>query len=147
MMENYIIRNPQIDVIIDQVCEDFFTTREAVLSASRKKEITTVRHAIMYLAREHKEFSLKQIGAHLGNRDYTTVIHGVSAMEGLIFVNKLIRQKIEDLRITVALALNKKVDPSGGQFREEESFETPNENTFSFLLEKDKKINHKWEAR
>ena len=50
MMENYIIRNPQIDVIIDAVCEDFFTTREAVLGQSRKKEITTVRHAIMFIA-------------------------------------------------------------------------------------------------
>jgi isopentenyl diphosphate isomerase/L-lactate dehydrogenase-like FMN-dependent dehydrogenase len=138
MIDEYSIRNPKIDLIINVVCDELFVTRESLFSSSRKKEISVPRQCCMLMLFEFKinkhEYSLETIGDHLGDKDHSTVMHGIKTIKNEIGYNVLLRQKVQDLRTSVALALNVKGhEVVKDEFREEASFETPDENTFYFL--------------
>lgn len=141
-MEEYSIRNQKIDFIINEVCDDFFVTREAVLSSNRKREIALCRKACMLMAHEFKttktEYSMQTIGNHLGGKDHSTVTHALESIKDLMFFDKLLKRKIQDLRVKLSLALNIKgyEEQTREEFKQESSFETPDENTFKFLIKK-----------
>ncbi len=62
----------------------FFQVSLAALGGpSRERTIVHARHVAMYLLRSQTELSLQQIGRLLGNRDHTTVRHGVEKMNRL----------------------------------------------------------------
>ena len=63
--------------IISIVCEHFGINEEDILSPKRNKEIVYPRQITMYLMRELTNCSLENIGLILGNRDHTTVMHGI----------------------------------------------------------------------
>ncbi len=65
-----------LDEIIDAVAA-FYTLKEEDLRGSRRtKHLALARQVAMYLSREETNSSLLQIGAALGNRDHTTIMHG-----------------------------------------------------------------------
>src|SRR5690606_38723466 len=47
----------------------------------RAKELVYARQAVMWIARQQGCWSYPQIGRLLGNRDHTTVMHGVNRAE------------------------------------------------------------------
>ena len=53
-------------------------------SARRHKRLVMPRHVFCYLAATATRKSLPQIGAFLGDRDHTTVLHAVRKIKGLI---------------------------------------------------------------
>lgn len=53
-------------------------------SARRHKRLVMPRHVFCYLAATVTRKSLPQIGAFLGDRDHTTVLHAVRKIKGLI---------------------------------------------------------------
>ena len=53
-------------------------------SARRHKRLILPRHVFCYLAATATRKSLPQIGAFLGDRDHTTVLHAVRKIKGLI---------------------------------------------------------------
>lgn len=57
-------------------CRHFDLKRVHVFSPRRDTHLARARQIIMYLAKELTGMSLPQIGAKLGGRDHTTVIHG-----------------------------------------------------------------------
>ena len=61
--------------IIRTLSESLGSTKELVVSPSRKKEIVQVRDLVVFLLREHGEMSYPAIGKLLGGRDHTTIIH------------------------------------------------------------------------
>jgi chromosomal replication initiation ATPase DnaA len=122
MIEKFTMRNPIIDKIIDIVCDDFYAERDQILSKSRRREYVIVRHATMFLCKEFTQVSLKHIGGHFGQRDHSSVIHGVTNTENLIESDKVFRQKMSDLKSRVVLAL--------GGFKKE----SPDEEFYSELL-------------
>ena len=63
------------------VAEHFDLTPELLIGKTRKQEIAVPRQIAMYLAKKLTKSSLKVIGLHFGNRDHSTVIHAVRAVE------------------------------------------------------------------
>jgi chromosomal replication initiator protein len=69
------------DRVMHEVCQEFSVTRDELLSRRRTARIALPRHVAMYLCRYHTDRPLAAIGAALGGRDHSTVVHGVSAIE------------------------------------------------------------------
>jgi len=67
--------------IKEAVCENFSLRPEVLLSERRQKELVHARQIVMYLAKNNTSRSLPEIGRWLGNRDHTTVLHGVRSIE------------------------------------------------------------------
>jgi chromosomal replication initiator protein len=67
---------------IQKATADFFHIPiETLIGSTRKQEITTARHAGMYLCKSLTGAPLKAIGSHFGNRDHTTVIYACRNVE------------------------------------------------------------------
>jgi chromosomal replication initiator protein len=68
-----ITREPPM--ILDAVAKHFGVTLDELRGKARHKEIVTPRHLAMYLLREDARLSYPQIGALLGGRDHSSVVH------------------------------------------------------------------------
>ncbi len=62
-------------VILEAVARHFGVTVEDLRGKARQKEIVAPRHLAMYLLREDAHLSFPQIGALLGGRDHSSVVH------------------------------------------------------------------------
>ena len=63
---------------IDEAVGRYFGVKKAELHGKkRNRSIAFPRQVCMYLARRHTRYSLEEVGAYLGGRDHTTVLHGV----------------------------------------------------------------------
>jgi chromosomal replication initiator protein len=65
-----------LDSIITVVAAFYSLDEQALQSSRRTKDLALARQVAMYLCREETNASLLQIGAALGNRDHTTIMHG-----------------------------------------------------------------------
>ncbi len=65
-----------LDQIIEAVAEFYGLNQQELESARRTKHLALARQVAMYLCREETESSLIQIGAALGHRDHSTIMHG-----------------------------------------------------------------------
>jgi len=65
-----------IEQIIKAVAEFHGFDEEDLQGPRRTKDLALARQVAMYLCREETKASLLQIGAALGNRDHTTIMHG-----------------------------------------------------------------------
>ena len=72
---------PSIAAIQDTVASVLGITKAELLSAGRAPRVARARQLAMYLARELTPLSLAQIAREF-NRDHSTVIHAVRAVEG-----------------------------------------------------------------
>jgi chromosomal replication initiator protein len=63
------------DSILDAVARYYGVELAELRGKARNQKIVTPRHLAMYLLREDARLSLPQIGALLGGRDHTSVIH------------------------------------------------------------------------
>src|SRR5690606_6702512 len=72
------------DQIVAAVAAHYGVTVEAMKGRSRSKEIVAPRQMAMYLLRDETGASLTEIGAQLGGRDHTTVMHGIEKIEQLL---------------------------------------------------------------
>jgi len=87
-----------IDQVIDIVCRYYSVTAEALSSSSRKSTIAYPRQVAMYIARTETEASLPQIGAALGNRDHTTILHGCEKITGLVEIDPQLRRDVLEIK-------------------------------------------------
>lgn len=69
-----------VEAIISCVCTYFGISRDELMSACRKKEISYPRKVAMYLARTHTSLSLPAIGSAF-ERDHTTVMSAVRGIK------------------------------------------------------------------
>ncbi|MEM1183907.1 MAG: chromosomal replication initiator protein DnaA [Planctomycetota bacterium] len=74
-------RTPTIDEIVQGVCEHFEVRRTDLLGKRRHQSISLPRQVCMALARKHTRHSFEEIGASIGGRDHTTVMHACKAIE------------------------------------------------------------------
>lgn len=69
---------------IMQVVSGYFDLRPSELKGkSRQRQVARARQIAMYLARQHTECSLPEIGRAFGGRDHTTVLTSVRKITGL----------------------------------------------------------------
>ena len=62
-------------------------TDDQLTSRTRKRQIVEARHLLMFLIKEHTDYSLLRIGQLLGGFDHSSVIHAIDNMKGLISVD------------------------------------------------------------
>lgn len=84
--------------IIKLVSEYYDISIDNILSPCRKKNLTEPRQIIMYLMRDELKLSYPVIGAELGGRDHTTVIHACDKINNIIKTNEKIRQDINIIK-------------------------------------------------
>ena len=77
-----------IEVITNTVANHFHIKLEDIFSAKRQNDIAFPRQIIMYLCRNMTNTPLQDIGKYLGNRDHTTVMHGVEKINKEISTNR-----------------------------------------------------------
>ena len=93
------------DYIISMVAEHFDVTVDDLCGNKRNSKIVTPRQIAMYLCREIISTPLKSIGKCLGNRDHTTIMHGIDKIEKEINNDENLNNTIETLK--------KKINPQG----------------------------------
>ena len=70
--------------IIRHTAEYFRITVELLLSSHRSQPLVEARWIAMYLLKKLKHFSYPEIGRRMGDRDHTTVLHGVRRVAALV---------------------------------------------------------------
>ncbi len=83
--------------IIAQTAEYFGLSIEELNSKSRTRTLVTARQIAMYLLRELTDLSLPKIGAELGGRDHTTVIHADRKIRDLMAERRSVFNQVTEL--------------------------------------------------
>jgi chromosomal replication initiator protein len=89
-------KNPE--QILNIVADFYGLGVEDLIGSNRSKRLVKPRQIAMYLIREETDSSLPQIGALLGGRDHTTIIHGCEKIACYIEEDDQIRREIISLR-------------------------------------------------
>ena len=91
------------ELIIQVVAEHFNISPSDLSSKKRNKEIVYPRQIAMYLCRTITETPLQSIGAYLGKKDHTTVIHAIEKITSEMNTKESTRNLID--------ILTKKINP------------------------------------
>ena len=86
------------EYIISVVAEHFNVSAADLSGNKRNSKIVVPRQIAMYLCRDLIDTSLKTIGKSLGNRDHTTVMHGIEKIEKEIESNDNVRNTVDILK-------------------------------------------------
>jgi chromosomal replication initiator protein len=80
-----VLAAPQAQVtapmIIEAVARAHNIKAADLLGQKRTRNLTLPRHIAMYLARKHTALSFPELGREFGDRDHSTIQHGVKKME------------------------------------------------------------------
>jgi chromosomal replication initiator protein len=90
--------HPSPDAIIKAVAEYSTIPVETICGKSRAREIADARHITMYLLREDAHQRTTDIGRTLGNRDHSTVIHGLRKVESVLATDTHFARQIAEIR-------------------------------------------------
>ncbi|CAN5667862.1 chromosomal replication initiator protein DnaA [soil metagenome] len=86
------------DRIIGEVSNHFDVTLAELRGRGRSKQIVLPRQIAMYLIRDETGCSLVEIGRYLGNRDHSTVMHGISKIESTLETDTTLRRHVATVR-------------------------------------------------
>ena len=92
------------ELIISIVAEHFHLTADDLKSNKRNSEIVVPRQIAMYLCSNMTSAGLKKIGAEMGNRDHSTVLHGSRKIASELKTSESLKDTIE--------VLKKKINPA-----------------------------------
>jgi chromosomal replication initiator protein len=84
--------------LLDAVAAYFGLAPERFCGKSRDKDLVHARHVAMYLLREEVHLPLTEIGRVLGNRDHSTVLHGLNRVQASYYSDPGLRREIEQIR-------------------------------------------------
>jgi chromosomal replication initiator protein len=86
--------------IVEAVAKFYNVSEKDLRGRGRSKEIVVPRQVAMYIIRQETDRSLAEVGAELGGRDHTTVIHGIEKVESEIekSSNGQLRQEVLTIR-------------------------------------------------
>jgi len=84
--------------ILQAVASYYGVDEKLLKGKTRAREVVIPRQVAMYIMREDTDQSLSEIGAILGGRDHTTVLHGITKVEKDIEVDTKLRQDVMTVR-------------------------------------------------
>lgn len=84
--------------IFRSVITHFNIKREDLTGRQRTREIVIPRQILVYLLREEVDLPYKQIGAELGGRDHTTIMHDYNKIKEEVLKNDVIHQEITQIK-------------------------------------------------
>ena len=88
-------RRVTIEEIQKRVAEQWGIRLTDMTSARRSRNVARPRQVAMYLAKMFTDRSLPEIGRMFGNRDHTTVIHGIKQVTLLMEADSDFRERVE----------------------------------------------------
>jgi chromosomal replication initiator protein len=88
--------------VIAAVCSYFSIDVEVLKGRRRDKETALARQVAMYLLREDANLTLKAVGAVLGGKDHTTVMHACVRISSLVNEDAELRRDLISIRETLA---------------------------------------------
>ena len=88
-------REITVDLIKEEVSQNFNIKMEDFISKKRTRAIAFPRQVAMYLTRELTDLSLPKIGDEFGGRDHTTVIHACDKINTDLKNNKDLQEKVD----------------------------------------------------
>lgn len=91
-------RDITVELITDIISDHFNIQPSDIVSSKKSRNIAFPRQICMYLCRELTELSLKEIGKKLGNRDHTTVLHGIMKIQHDMEADTSLQNTIEILK-------------------------------------------------
>ncbi len=80
--------------VLEGVCRYYNIDPALIRGKQRDREVVWPRQVAMYVMREETNASLLQIGAELGGRDHTTIIHGWEKVHAEVTNNDRVRREI-----------------------------------------------------
>jgi chromosomal replication initiator protein len=92
-----------VELIVEMVSEHFSIAQTDIYSTKKSKNISYPRQICMFLSRKLTEQSLTDIGKRLGNRDHTTILHGIDKINTDLAKDLTLQNTIE--------VLSKKINP------------------------------------
>ena len=94
--------------VIEAVASHFGVSLKDLRGRGRSKEIVGPRQVAMFLMREETGASLAEIGQSLGDRDHTTVMHGIAKIERDLATDTTLRANVMSVREAVFAAGGKR---------------------------------------
>ena len=91
------------ELIVETVAEHYNITPTEIFSSKKSRNIAYPRQISMYLCRKLTDVSLNDIGKKLGNRDHTTILHGINKIE--------VELKNDNVLVNTIDVLSKKINP------------------------------------
>ncbi|HVY36048.1 MAG TPA: chromosomal replication initiator protein DnaA [Candidatus Paceibacterota bacterium] len=92
-------KNISVDSVVKTVSDYYNLDERMIYEKTRRKEIVHARQIIMFMLREDFNESYPSIGAKLGGKDHTTVIHSYEKIKNDLISNPTLMKEIEDIRI------------------------------------------------
>lgn len=91
-------RSISVKNVVDKVAEFYGIDEESIYEKTRRREVVRPRQVIMYILREDFSISYPTIGAKIGGRDHTTVIHSCEKIKREIVVDNDLAKEIQNIR-------------------------------------------------
>ena len=91
-------KNISVKNIVDKVATFYGIDEESIYEKTRRREVVRPRQIIMYLLREDFNISYPTIGAKMGGRDHTTVIHSCEKIKREVVVDNTLATEIQSIR-------------------------------------------------
>lgn len=84
-------------MILRLVADAFGVTYLDLIGQSRVATVILPRQLAFYIMRRHTTMSFPMIGKFVGNRDHTTVLHGVAKMEARLLRDPELRKVVDTI--------------------------------------------------
>lgn len=91
----------EIDHLKYLICKKYGVTWTQLTSKSRVRDIVKARHTFMFIANTQLGMTKTKIGK-MFNRDHTTVIHAISTINDMYFINDPMIITIEEIKLLTA---------------------------------------------
>lgn len=91
-------RSVSIKEAIKKIAEFYDLPEDTIYEKTRRKEVVRPRQLIMYILREDFNISYPTIGAKLGGRDHTTVIHSCEKIRKDLLSDTALGQEVSQVR-------------------------------------------------
>jgi len=85
--------------IIGEVCRHYNVTHAELASPRRTARLSVPRQVAMFLCRRYTDAPLQAIGAELGGRDHSTVVHALAAIEKRLVGDMAVRSAVDALEV------------------------------------------------
>ena len=87
-----------VQQIIAVVARYFKLTQASLRSSARRKSLVYARSVAVHLARVLTDLSYAQIGASLGRRDHTTIMHAARSIQRRLASDAAVQRDVEELK-------------------------------------------------
>jgi len=106
-------RRPSVEQVIAATAKHFNMSPEQLIANRRNRGLADARHIAMYVSHTETLRSYPDIGRRMGDRDHTTIIHGVRKIQALILEgNAVIAAHVDAITNAVCI---RNVCPSCGR--------------------------------